>query len=80
MSFWNSIKLKHTYNYEILDECDSIFGQRSKSDSDTTKKIKAQLLGYLDGLESQGGIILVGTSNRPWDFDNAFYGRQSCHR
>ena len=63
----------------FFDEIDSIASQRgSKGESESARRIKAELLTELEGIgssESQTSIFVLAATNFPWDLDEALLRR-----
>jgi len=55
----------------FLDELDSIAPKREQVVGEVEKRVVAQLLALMDGLESQGDIIVIGATNLPNSLDPA---------
>ena len=55
----------------FIDEIDSIAPKRSETQGDTERRIVAQLLTLMDGLESRGHVVVIGATNRPDSIDEA---------
>jgi transitional endoplasmic reticulum ATPase len=55
----------------FLDEIDSIAAKREQSHGDVEKRVVAQLLALMDGLEARGQIIVIGATNLPNALDPA---------
>ncbi|XBW36761.1 hypothetical protein QEN19_002338 [Hanseniaspora menglaensis] len=66
-------KLKPTIIF--IDEIDALFRKRSTQDHEVSSTIKSEFLSLLDGLESGGGILMMGATNRRLDIDEAFLRR-----
>jgi len=49
----------------FLDEIDAIAPKREKVQGDVEKRVVAQILALMDGLESRGQIIVIGATNLP---------------
>lgn len=56
----------------FIDELDSIASQRTENLHESSKKLVAQLLTLMDGFDQNTNVIVVATTNRPNDIDNAF--------
>ncbi|MCT9096971.1 26S protease regulatory subunit [Haloarchaeobius sp. HME9146] len=54
----------------FIDEIDSIVPRRSGAD-ETERRIVAQFLDALDGLEDRGNVVVIGATNRPDAIDPA---------
>ncbi|GAB3665131.1 CDC48 family AAA ATPase [Halopiger thermotolerans] len=48
----------------FIDELDSIAPKREEVTGDTERRVVAQLLSLMDGLEERGEITVIGTTNR----------------
>lgn len=48
----------------FIDEIDAVAPKRSEVQGEVEKRIVAQLLTLLDGLESRGNVIVIGATNR----------------
>lgn len=59
----------------FIDEIDSVFKTRSDTDHEVTSKMKSEFLSLIDGLETDGGILMMGATNRRTDIDEAFLRR-----
>lgn len=55
----------------FLDEIDSIAPKREQAGGDVEKRVVAQLLALMDGLEARGQIIVIGATNLPNALDPA---------
>ncbi|MFX1516556.1 MAG: CDC48 family AAA ATPase [Promethearchaeota archaeon] len=56
----------------FIDEIDSITPKRDeKSSGEMERRVVAQMLALMDGLESRGQIIVIGATNRPNAIDPA---------
>ena len=55
----------------FIDEIDAIAPKRTEVQGEVEKRIVAQLLTLMDGLESRGNIIVIGATNREEDIDMA---------
>jgi transitional endoplasmic reticulum ATPase len=55
----------------FLDEIDSIAPQRERVTGEVEKRIVAQLLALMDGLEARGQVIVIGATNLPNALDPA---------
>ncbi|UCG03538.1 MAG: CDC48 family AAA ATPase [Candidatus Heimdallarchaeota archaeon] len=56
----------------FIDEIDSISPKRDeKSSGEMERRVVAQMLALMDGLESRGEIIVIGATNRPNAIDPA---------
>jgi transitional endoplasmic reticulum ATPase len=55
----------------FLDELDSIAPRREYVHGDVEKRVVAQLLAIMDGLESRGQIVVIGATNIPDSLDPA---------
>ncbi|MBI3071361.1 MAG: CDC48 family AAA ATPase [Deltaproteobacteria bacterium] len=55
----------------FLDELDAIAPKRENVQGDVEKRVVAQLLALMDGLESRGQVIVIGATNLPNVLDPA---------
>ncbi len=55
----------------FIDELDSIAPKRDEVTGETERRIVAQLLSLLDGLEARGKVIVIGATNRSHALDPA---------
>jgi transitional endoplasmic reticulum ATPase len=55
----------------FIDELDSIAPKRGEVTGEVERRVVAQLLSLLDGLEARGEIIVIGATNRVNDIDIA---------
>lgn len=55
----------------FIDELDSIAPKREQVVGDVEKRVVAQLLALMDGLEGRGKVIVIGASNIPHMLDPA---------
>jgi len=55
----------------FIDEIDAIAPVREEVSGDVEKRVVAQLLGLMDGLEARGELIVIGATNRPNSVDPA---------
>jgi transitional endoplasmic reticulum ATPase len=55
----------------FIDEIDAIAPKRDEVTGDVEKRVVAQLLALMDGLESREGVIVIAATNRPNAIDPA---------
>jgi len=55
----------------FIDEIDSIAPKRSEVQGEEERRIVAQLLSLMDGLNSRGKVVVIGATNRPNSIDEA---------
>jgi transitional endoplasmic reticulum ATPase len=55
----------------FIDEIDSIAPKRAEVTGEVERRVVAQLLSLMDGLEGRGQVIVIGATNRPDDVDEA---------
>ncbi len=55
----------------FIDEIDSIAPKREEVTGDVERRVVAQLLSLMDGLEERGNVIVIGATNRPDAIDPA---------
>ncbi|MCL2333737.1 MAG: CDC48 family AAA ATPase, partial [Candidatus Methanoplasma sp.] len=55
----------------FIDEIDSIAPKREEVTGEVERRIVAQLLSLMDGLNSRGKVVVIGATNRPNSIDEA---------
>nr|QNO43834.1 VCP-like ATPase [Methanosarcinales archaeon ANME-2c ERB4]QNO43926.1 VCP-like ATPase [Methanosarcinales archaeon ANME-2c ERB4]QNO44479.1 VCP-like ATPase [Methanosarcinales archaeon ANME-2c ERB4]QNO45211.1 VCP-like ATPase [Methanosarcinales archaeon ANME-2c ERB4] len=55
----------------FIDEIDSIAPKRGEVTGETERRVVAQLLSLMDGLESRGEVVVIAATNRPNAIDPA---------
>jgi len=55
----------------FIDEIDSIAPKRDEVTGEMERRVVAQLLALMDGLESRGKVVVIGATNRPNALDPA---------
>ncbi len=55
----------------FIDELDSIAPKRDEVSGETERRVVAQLLSLMDGLEARGKVIVIGATNRAHALDPA---------
>ncbi|MDD3178016.1 MAG: AAA family ATPase [Candidatus ainarchaeum sp.] len=55
----------------FIDEIDAIAPKRDSLISEVEKRVVAQLLALMDGMDSRGDVIVIGATNRQSDVDSA---------
>lgn len=55
----------------FIDEIDSIAPKRGETTGEVERRVVAQLLALMDGLESRGNVVVIGATNRPNSIDEA---------
>jgi len=55
----------------FIDEIDSIAPKRDEVQGEQERRIVAQLLSLMDGLETRGKVVVIGATNRPNALDEA---------
>ncbi|MFX1538119.1 MAG: CDC48 family AAA ATPase [Promethearchaeota archaeon] len=55
----------------FIDEIDSIAPKREEVTGEVERRVVAQLLALMDGLETRGQVIVIGATNRPNALDPA---------
>jgi transitional endoplasmic reticulum ATPase len=55
----------------FIDEIDAIAPKREEVFGDVEKRVVAQLLALMDGLNDRGNVIVIGATNRPESVDPA---------
>jgi ATP-dependent 26S proteasome regulatory subunit len=56
----------------FIDEIDAIAPKREEVTGEVEKRVVAQLLTLMDGLQERGQVIIIGATNRPEAVDPAF--------
>ncbi len=64
----------------FLDEIDAVMSSRSSdSEHEASRRLKTELFSQMDGIASQGsgsqGVMVLATTNCPWDLDEAIRRR-----
>lgn len=60
----------------FIDEIDSLCTARSEGESESSRRIKTEFLVQMDGVgHTQGGILVLGATNVPWELDPAMRRR-----
>ena len=55
----------------FIDEIDSIAPKREDVQGEVERRVVAQLLALMDGLDSRGNVVVIGATNRPNSIDPA---------
>ncbi len=55
----------------FIDEIDSIAPKRDEVSGETERRVVAQLLALMDGLQARGKVVVIGATNRPNALDPA---------
>ncbi|MFW9917334.1 MAG: AAA family ATPase, partial [Candidatus Thorarchaeota archaeon] len=55
----------------FIDEIDAIAPKREEVTGEVERRVVAQILALMDGLQSRGEVIVIGASNRPNALDSA---------
>ena len=61
----------HSPSIIFIDEIDAIAPKREEAYGDVEKRVVAQLLALMDGLDDRGNVIVLGATNRPDSVDPA---------
>lgn len=60
----------------FIDELDSLCNERGENESESSRRIKTELLVQMDGVgNDQKGVLVFGATNIPWKLDPAFRRR-----
>jgi len=62
---------RHSPSIIFLDEIDAIAPKRAEVTGEVEKRVVAQLLALMDGLERRGEVIVIGATNIPGSLDPA---------
>ena len=62
---------KHSPSVIFIDEIDAIAPKRDEVVGEVERRVVAQLLALMDGLESRGDVIVIAATNRPHAIDPA---------
>lgn len=62
---------RHAPSIIFLDELDAVAPKRSDVHGEVEKRVVAQLLALMDGLENRGQVIVIGATNIPGALDTA---------
>ncbi|MDW7969665.1 MAG: AAA family ATPase, partial [Sulfolobales archaeon] len=62
---------KHSPSVIFIDEIDAIAPKRDEVVGEVERRVVAQLLALMDGLESRGDVMVIGATNRPHALDPA---------
>ncbi|HKZ42049.1 MAG TPA: CDC48 family AAA ATPase [Candidatus Hodarchaeales archaeon] len=62
---------KNAPSIVFIDEIDSIAPKREEVTGEVERRVVAQLLALMDGLESRGQVVVIGATNRPNALDPA---------
>jgi transitional endoplasmic reticulum ATPase len=55
----------------LIDEIDSIAPKREEVTGEVERRVVAQLLALMDGMEARGKVVVIGATNRPDSLDPA---------
>jgi len=61
----------------FIDEVDSMTGNRSEGENESTKRVKTEFLVQMDGVGNESGnrLLVLGATNLPWELDPAIRRR-----
>ena len=62
---------KNAPSIVFIDEIDSIASKREEVQGEVERRVVAQLLALMDGLDERGNIVVIGATNRPNSLDEA---------
>jgi transitional endoplasmic reticulum ATPase len=62
---------KHAPSIIFIDEIDAIAPKREEVSGEVERRIVAQLLGLMDGLQARGQVVVIGATNRLGALDSA---------
>ena len=55
----------------FVDEVDSMLIERSDDTSESSGRVKTEFFVQMDGMNNRTGVLVLGTTNRPWALDTA---------
>jgi transitional endoplasmic reticulum ATPase len=55
----------------FIDEIDAIASKREETHGEVERRVVAQLLTMMDGLNTRGNVVVIGATNRPNSLDEA---------
>lgn len=60
----------------FIDEIDSLVGQRTDGENDSTHRVKTEFLVQMDGVGTESaGVLVLAATNTPWSLDPAMRRR-----
>jgi len=61
----------------FIDEVDSMTGNRSEGENESSKRVKTEFLVQMDGVgnDSKNKLLVLGATNLPWELDPAIRRR-----
>ena len=59
----------------FIDEVDSMAGNRSEGEDQSSRRVKTEFLVQMDGIGKQGNLLVLGATNLPWELDPAIRRR-----
>lgn len=59
----------------FMDEIDWLCSEREGEDGDCISRLKAELLVQMDGLSGDGQVLVIGATNKPFNFEHSFRRR-----
>jgi len=62
---------EHAPSIIFIDEIDSIAPKRGEVTGEVERRVVAQLLSLMDGLDARGNVVVIGATNRPNALDEA---------
>ncbi|MHA1673105.1 MAG: CDC48 family AAA ATPase, partial [Promethearchaeota archaeon] len=62
---------KNSPSIIFIDEIDSIASKREEVQGEVERRVVAQLLSLMDGLDDRGNVVVIGATNRPNSLDEA---------
>ena len=62
---------EHAPSIILIDEIDSIAPKREEVTGEVERRVVAQLLAVMDGMETRGKVVVIGATNRPDSLDPA---------
>ena len=61
----------------FIDQVDSMTGNRSQGENESSKRVKTEFLVQMDGVgnDSKNKLLVLGATNLPWELDPAIRRR-----
>ena len=59
----------------FIDEVDCLCSSRSEGEDESSRRVKTEFLGQMDGVGEKGDVLVLGATNLPWELDVAIRRR-----